>query len=335
VTYVVNRNINYTNICRYRCGFCAFSKGGSRALRGAAYRFDLEEIVARATEAVVAGATEVCLQGGIHPDYTGRTYLEIVAAIKRAQPSLHVHAFSPLEILHGAQTLDLPVDSFLARLRDAGLSTLPGTAAEILCDDVRRVICPDKLTTAEWLHVIGAAHAAGLPTTATIMFGHVDSFHHWASHLLALRDLAARTGGITEFVPLPFVHMGAPLWQRGVSRAGPTYREAVLMHAIGRLALHPVIRNIQTSWVKMGAAGAQHCLMAGANDLGGTLMNESITRAAGGVHGQEFDAERMAELAHSIGRPIRQRTTLYGDPRAHGLVAPARRPVAASLAPSA
>ena len=312
VTYVVNRNINYTNICLYHCGFCAFSKGRSaRSLRGPAYRLDLDEIARRTREAHAAGATEVCLQGGIHPEFTGNTYLEIVAAVKHACPDMHVHAFSPLEITHGARTLGLSLRSFLTDLRAAGLSTLPGTAAEILDDEVRAVICPDKLSSAEWLEVMRSAHAVGLRSTATVMFGHVDSAIHWARHLLAVRELQRETRGFTEFVPLPFVHMEAPLWRRGQARSGPTLREALLMHAVARLVLHPHIRNIQTSWVKMGPEGAALALGAGANDLGGTLMNESITRAAGGVNGQEFDAARIQALAASVGRPARQRTTLY------------------------
>jgi FO synthase len=324
VTYVVNRNINYTNICLYHCGFCAFSKGrGARDLRGPAYTLDLAEIARRTSEAAAAGATEVCLQGGIHPSFTGETYLSIVRAVRQAVPWMHVHAFSPLEIRHGAGTLGLSLADYLSLLREAGLSTLPGTAAEILDDEIRAIICPDKLTTDEWLEVIGTAHAVGLRTTATIMFGHVESPLHWARHLLRVRALQARTGGITEFVPLGFVHMEAPLWRRGATRSGPTFREAVLMHAIARLALHPLIPNIQTSWVKMGARGAAVCLAAGANDLGGTLMNESITRAAGGVHGQELDATRLQELAAALGRPARQRTTLYGQPGPAASVAPA------------
>lgn len=316
VTYVVNRNINYTNICRYHCGFCAFSKGrGSMDLRGPAYNLDLEEIARRTAEAAAAGATEVCLQGGIHPSFTGDTYLSILRAVKAAVPWMHVHAFSPLEIRHGAGTLGLPLTRYLERLRDAGLSTLPGTAAEILDDEIRAVICPDKLTTDEWLEVIDTAHAVGLRTTATIMYGHVEQPVHWARHLLRVRALQARTGGFTEFVPLGFVHMEAPLWRRGQTRCGPTLREALLMHAVSRLVLHPLIRNIQTSWVKMGASGAALCLNAGANDLGGTLMNESITRAAGGVHGQELNASQLTALARQIGRPARQRTTLYGEPQ--------------------
>jgi FO synthase len=312
VSYVINRNINYTNICLYHCGFCAFSKGRSaRSLRGPAYRLDLSEIARRTREAAAAGATEVCLQGGIHPDYTGDTYLEIVAAVKGACPDMHVHAFSPLEISHGASTLKLTLRSYLADLRAAGLSTLPGTAAEILDDEVRAIICPDKLRGGEWLTVMREAHAVGLRSTATIMFGHVDTPLHWARHLLAVRALQRETGGFTEFVPLPFVHMEAPLWRRGLARSGPTLREALLMHALARLALHPHITNIQTSWVKMGPQGAALALRCGANDLGGTLMNESITRAAGGVNGQEFDAAHIVALAEGLGRPARQRTTLY------------------------
>ncbi len=313
VTYVVNRNINYTNICLYKCGFCAFSKGGTKALRGPAYLLGAAEVARRTTEAAERGATEVCLQGGIHPDFTGDTYLGIVAAVKEAVPDMHVHAFSPLEVTHGARTLGLSLEAFLRRLKAAGLSTLPGTAAEILDDEIRAIICPDKLSTAEWLEVMRTAHSIGLRSTATIMFGHVDRPLHWARHLLRLRQLQERTGGFTELVPLPFVHMEAPLWRRGLARPGPTFREAVLMHAVARLALHPRILNIQTSWVKMSPQGAAVCLEAGANDLGGTLMNESITRAAGGVNGQEMTAEELERIASAAGRPIAQRTTLYGD----------------------
>src|SRR5277367_2988445 len=315
VTYVVNRNINYTNICSYKCGFCAFSKGrGSQDLRGPAYLLDLEEIARRVVEARAAGATEVCLQGGIHPSYTGNTYLDIVAAVKAAVPDMHVHAFSPLEITHGAQTLGLSLHEYLSRLRAAGLSSLPGTAAEILDDEVRALICADKINTEEWLAVMRAAHAVGLRSTATIMFGHADHPRHWARHLQRIRALQQDTGGFTEFVPLPFVHMEAPMWRRGMARSGPSFREAILMHAVARLVLHPWIQNIQTSWVKMGTDGAAYCLQGGANDLGGTLMNESITRAAGGVNGQELGPERIATVAAAAGRAARQRTTFYGDP---------------------
>jgi len=316
VTYVINRNINYTNICLYHCGFCAFAKGrGSRSLRGPAYDLDLAEIARRTVEAAEAGATEVCLQGGIHPSYTGDTYLNIVAAVKAAVPAMHVHAFSPLEVWHGAETLGLSLTEFLTRLRKAGLATLPGTAAEILDDEIRAILCPDKLQTEQWLEVMRAAHSVGLRSTATIMFGHVERPVHWARHLLRVRRLQAETGGFTEFVPLPFVHMEAPLWRKGRARSGPTLREAVLMHAIARLVLNPLIPNIQASWVKMGPQGAALCLEAGVNDLGGTLMNESITRAAGGVNGQLLDATELERLAHRLGRPAVQRTTLYGRPQ--------------------
>jgi FO synthase len=314
VTYIVNRNINYTNVCSYRCAFCAFSKGKSADhLRGAAYDLDHDEIARRVTEAWARGATEVCLQGGIHPDYTGDTYLAILRTVKSAVPAMHVHAFSPLEVRHGAATLGIPVQHFLERLRDAGLGSLPGTAAEILDDEIRAVICPDKLTAVEWLDVIGTAHRVGLATTATIMFGHVEGPTHWARHLAAVRDLQAHTGGFAEFVPLPFVHMEAPIYYKGAARRGPTLREAVLMHAVARLALHPLIAHIQVSWVKMGLAGAGACLRAGADDLGGTLMNESISRAAGAAHGQELDPLGMEALIASVGRRPSQRTTLYAD----------------------
>ncbi len=312
VRYVVNRNINYTNICYYRCKFCAFSKGKTHeALRGTPYDLDHAEIVRRSVEAWERGATEVCLQGGIHPDYTGETYVRICEAIKAAVPGMHLHAFSPLEITQGAATLDLSLLDFLTRLKDAGLGTLPGTAAEILDDPVRAVIAPDKIKTAQWLKVVRTAHGLGLRTTSTIMYGHVERPASWARHLLALRDLQAEAGGITEFVPLPFVHMEAPMYLRGLSRKGPTFREAVLMHAVGRLALHPLIPNIQASWVKMGPEGVARCLQAGANDMGGTLMNESISRAAGTEHGQEFPPEAMDALIRRLGRIPQQRDTLY------------------------
>ncbi len=312
VGYVINRNINYTNQCTYHCGFCAFSTGKvALKMRDAPYRLDLDEIAARVVEARERGATEVCLQGGIHPQFTGQSYLDICAAVHAAAPAMHIHAFSPLEVLHGAGTLGLPVKAFLAKLQEAGLSTLPGTAAEILDDEVRAIICPDKLGTREWLDVMADAHSLGLRSTATILYGHVEGPQHWARHLIALRTLQERSGGFTEFVPLPFVAEGAPLYRRGRARPGPTFREAVLMHAVARLVLHPAFQHVQTSWVKMGVAGARLCLSAGADDVGGTLMNESISRAAGGKHGQEFTPARMQALISSAGRIAYQRTTLY------------------------
>ena len=314
VSYAVNRNINYTNMCTYRCRFCAFSRGKSHTdLRGAPYLLDHEEIGRRTAEAWQRGATEVCLQGGIHPSFTGDTYLDICRTVKAAAPAIHVHAFSALEITHGARTLGISVESFLTELRGAGLDTLPGTAAEILDDEVRARLCADKVSTGEWLEVMRTAHRVGLRTTATIMFGHVETPASWARHLLLLRDLQAETGGFTEFVPLPFVHMEAPMYLKGDARPGPTWREAVLMHAVARLALHPHIPNIQASWVKLGQAGAKACLQAGANDLGGTLMNESISRAAGAAHGQELPPAEMDALAAAIGRRTRIRATLYAD----------------------
>ncbi len=332
VRYVVNRNINYTNICYYRCTFCAFSKGKTHeALRGAPYDLDMSEIVRRSEEAWARGATEVCLQGGIHPDYTGATYVNICKAIKAAVPGMHIHAFSPLEVTQGAATLGKTLSEFLADLKDAGLGTLPGTAAEILDDEIRAIICPDKINTQQWVDVARAAHALGLRTTSTIMYGHVESPLNWARHLLVLRDLQAETGGFTEFVPLPFVHMEAPMYLRGMARKGPTLREAVLMHAVARLALHPLITNIQASWVKMGPEGSAMCLQAGANDMGGTLMNESISRAAGTQHGQEFAPEQMESLIGGIGRVPMIRDTTYNpvgnERRAYSFGAPELKPM--------
>ena len=313
-TYVVNRNINYTNVCTYGCKFCAFSKGRhSFESREKPYNLSFDEIAQRTREAWQRGATEVCLQGGIRPGYTGETYLSVVHAVKFAAPDIHVHAFSPLEIWHGATTLGLPLRDYLARLKAAGLGSLPGTAAEILDDEVRAVLCPDKISTAQWLQVMEAAHNVGLKSTATIMLGHVDGYRHWARHLLRVRELQMRTGGFTEFVPLPFVHMEAPIYLRGQSRKGPTFREAVLMHAVARLVLEPFIPNIQASWVKMGPDGAALCLQAGANDMGGVLMDESITRAAGAVHGQQVCADDMQRIIRGAGRVPLQRTTLYGQ----------------------
>ena len=314
VTYVVNRNINYTNVCYFRCQFCAFSKGKmSENLRGKPYDLGLDEIIRRSAEAWDRGATEVCMQGGIHPEYTGQTYLDICSAVKEAVPGIHVHAFSPLEVWQGAATLGVSLEVFLESLQDVGLGTLPGTAAEILDDEIRDTLCPDKLNTGQWLEVMETAHRVGFRTTATIMYGHMESSVNWARHLLRLRALQERTGGFTEFVPLPFVHMEAPIYLKGHARRGPTFREAVLMHAVARLALHPHFTNIQTSWVKMGREGVKACLNAGVNDLGGTLMNESITRAAGSEHGQELAPARMEELIRGCGRVPKQRSTAYGE----------------------
>jgi FO synthase len=315
VSYVVNRNINYTNICYFRCQFCAFSKGKlSENLRGTPYDLGLDEIIRRAQEAWERGATEVCMQGGIHPEYTGETYLNMCRAIRATLPDMHIHAFSPLEVWQGAQTLGISVHDFLVQLKEAGLNTLPGTAAEILDDEVRATLCPDKIRTDEWLHVMEEAHKIGFRTTATIMYGHMEQTKHWARHLLRLKNLQVRTNGFTEFVPLPFVHMEAPIYWKGRARKGPTFREAVLLHAVARLVLYPHITNIQVSWVKLGSEGIKAVLQAGANDLGGTLMNESITRAAGGEFGQELPPEQMEAIISSIGRIPLQRTTLYGSP---------------------
>lgn len=312
ITYVRNCNINYTNICKYRCGFCAFAKGKTAAnLRGPAYRLDADRVAERAREAWSRGATEVCMQGGIHPEYDGNTYLELISAVKKAVPEMHIHAFSPLEVLHGAQTLGLGIREYLTRLHAAGLRSLPGTAAEILDDEVRAILCPDKINTEQWLEVMRTAHEVGLRTTATIMFGHVERPQHWARHLLRIRALQSETGGFTEFVPLPYVHMESPIWHKGNARSGPTLREAVLVHAVSRLVFHTLIPNIQTSWVKMGREGATLCLEAGANDLGGTLMYESITRAAGGINGQLLDDPDLQVITAMVNRPLQQRNTLY------------------------
>jgi len=314
VSYVVTRNIQYTNVCYFRCGFCAFSKGRLAAnLRGAPYLVPHEEIVRRAREAWERGATEVCLQGGIHPAFTGDYYASVVEAIRDELPDLHIHAFSALEVWQGAATLGLPLDDYLARLHSLGLGSLPGTAAEILDDEVRAVICPDKVSTEQWLAVHEAAHRVGLRSNVTIMFGHVEGPRHWARHLLRAREQQERSGGFTELVPLPFVHMEAPMWLQGRARSGPTFGEALLLHAVARLALHPAITNVQASWVKLGPEGVAAALRAGVNDLGGTLMNESISRSAGSEHGQEMAPETMEALIRASGRIPRQRTTLYED----------------------
>ncbi len=312
VTYVVNRNINYTNQCYFRCGFCAFSKGPrSLNLRGDPYLLEIHEVVARSVEAWERGATEVCLQGGIHPEFTGDFYVQVIEAIKAAVPGMHCHGFTPLEVWQGAETLGVTVPDFLRRLRDAGLGTLPGTAAEILDDEVRRFLCPDKITTSQWAEVMITAHGLGLRSTSTMMFGHIDHPRAWANHYEVLREIQRRTGGITEFVPLPFVHMGAPIYLRGRSRPGPTWDEVVLVHAVARIAFDGLIPNIQASWVKLGLDGGARLLGAGCNDLGGTLMDENISRAAGAAHGQLATPEELEAAIRAAGRVPARRNTVY------------------------
>ncbi len=318
VTYVVNRNINYTNMCYFRCGFCAFSKGPkSLNLRGEPYLLTPEEVAGRASEAWLRGATEVCMQGGIHHAFTGDNYVEYLTAVKKEIPQMHVHAFTALEVWQGAETSGISIREFLTTLKEAGLSTLPGTAAEVLDDEIRAIICPDKITTAQWCEVHRIAHSVGLRSNATIMFGTVEGPANWARHLAVVRELhkqiADHQGGLFEFVPLPFVHMAAPIYLKGRARRGPTFEEALKMHAVARIGLNGYIPNIQVSWVKMGVEGAKRALQVGANDLGGTLMDENISRAAGASHGQELRAEGMEELIRSIGRVPRRRSTLYGS----------------------
>ncbi len=313
VTYVANRNINYTNVCTFKCRFCAFSKGPlSLNLRGKPYLLDLDEITRRVAEAEAEGATEVCLQGGIHPDFDGEYYLDVLRAVRAASERIHIHAFTALEVTEGARRSGEPLADYLVRLREAGLRTLPGTAAEILDDEVRAVLCPDKIDTEQWLEAHRVAHSVGLRSNVTIMFGAVEHPVSWARHLVRTRSLQRETGGFTEFVPLPFVHMATPLYLQRRARRGPTFREALLMHAVGRIAYRGTIDNIQVSWVKMGVEGARQCLRAGANDLGGTLMDENISRAAGASHGQRMGADELASLVAPLGRPLVRRTTLYG-----------------------
>jgi FO synthase len=312
VTYVVNRNINYTNLCYFKCGFCAFSKGPkSLNLRGDPYLMGIDEIVERAREACDRGATEVTLQGGIHPDFTGNFYREVVEAIKSGLPDIHVHGFTPLEVWQGAETLGVSVRQFLTELRDAGLGTLPGTAAEVLDDEIRVHLCPDKIRTSQWAEVMITAHELGLRATSTIMFGHIDHPRSWANHLEVIREIQRRTGGFTEMVPLPFVHMGSPIFLRGRSRPGPTWDEVVLIHAVSRVAFDGLIDNIQASWVKLGLDGGARLLDAGCNDLGGTLMGEIITRSAGAEHGQEVTPAEFIEAIVSAGRVPALRNTTY------------------------
>ncbi|MHB8429744.1 MAG: 5-amino-6-(D-ribitylamino)uracil--L-tyrosine 4-hydroxyphenyl transferase CofH [Acidimicrobiales bacterium] len=313
VTFVVNRNINYTNVCTFKCRFCAFSKGPlSLNLRGSPYLLELSEITDRVREADRLGATEVCLQGGIHPKFDGDYYLEVIRAVRAGSPTIHIHGFTALEVTEGARRSGTSLADYLVLLRDAGLKTLPGTAAEILDDPVRAVLCPDKIDTEEWLYAHRTAHGVGLRSNVTIMFGAVEHPRSWARHLVRTRALQMETGGFTEFVPLPFVHMATPLYLQRRSRRGPTFRESLLMHAIGRIAYRGLIDNIQVSWVKLGADGVRQLLRAGVNDLGGTLMDENISRAAGASHGQMMDADGFARMVEPLGRTLVQRTTLYG-----------------------
>ncbi|MGH9250001.1 MAG: 5-amino-6-(D-ribitylamino)uracil--L-tyrosine 4-hydroxyphenyl transferase CofH, partial [Acidimicrobiales bacterium] len=312
VTYVRNRNINYTNVCTFKCRFCGFSKGPlSLNLRGSPYLLTLDDIAQRSHEAWELGATEVCLQGGIHPDFDGDYYVDVARAVKAAVPDIHIHGFTALEVTEGARRLGEPLDTYLRRLMDAGLRSLPGTAAEILDDPVRQILCPDKITTDEWLECHRVAHSVGLRSNVTIMFGAVESPRSWARHLLRTRALQAETGGFTEFVGLPFVHMAAPIYLQRKARRGPTFRETLLMHAVARIAYRGLIDNIQFSWVKLGAVAGTQLLRAGCNDLGGTLMDENISRAAGATHGQEMTPEDFAALVEPLGRTLQERTTLY------------------------
>jgi FO synthase len=313
VTWVANRNINYTNVCTFKCRFCAFSKGPlSLNLRGDPYLLGIDEMQRRVVEAMEVGATEVCLQGGIHPSFDGDYYIDVCKAVKEAAPGIHVHGFTALEVTEGARRLGEPLATYLGRLRAAGLASLPGTAAEILDDGVRALLCPDKIDTDEWLEAHRVAHSIGLRSNITIMFGAIEAPVSWARHLLRTRALQVETGGFTEFVPLPYVHMATPMFLQGKSRRGPTFREALLMHAVARITYGELVPNIQVSWVKMGVGGSRQALAAGANDLGGTLMDENISRAAGASHGQRMDESAFRAIVEPLGRPLAQRTTLYG-----------------------
>jgi len=313
VTYVRNRNINYTNVCTFKCRFCGFSKGPlSLNLRGTPYLLTLDDIAARTAEAWEAGATEVCLQGGIHPSFDGDYYIDVCRAVHAAAPGIHIHGFTALEVTEGARRLGEPLADYIRRLADAGLRTLPGTAAEILDEPVRRILCPDKITTDEWLECHRVAHHVGLRSNVTMMFGAVEQPVSWARHLVRTRELQRETHGFTEFVGLPFVHMAAPIYLQHQARRGPTFRETLLIHAVARIAYRGDIDHIQASWVKVGPAGARQLLQAGCDDLGGTLINENISRAAGASHGQAFSESDFRAIVEPLERPLAQRSTLYG-----------------------
>jgi FO synthase len=314
VTFVKNRNINYTNQCYYKCGFCGFSKGPkSLDLKEIPYSLEPKEVVNRAKEAYETGATEVCLQGGIHPNYTGEFYINLVKQIKEVIPDMHIHGFTPLEIWQGAETINKSVEEYLLMLKDVGLNTLPGTAAEILDDRIRKYLCPDKITSKQWAYVMEVAHSIGIKSTATIMFGHIDDIESWTNHYSLIRKLQNRTKGFTEIVPLPFVHMGSPIYLQGKSMPGPTWDEVLLIHSLGRIYFHNFIDNIQASWVKLGHDGSLKLLEAGVNDLGGTLINENISRASGASHGQETTDLEFIDLIHKANKKPYLRNTLYTD----------------------
>jgi FO synthase len=311
VTYVVNRNINFTNVCYVGCRFCAFAQ---RRTDADAYSLSLEEVADRAQQAWDLGATEVCMQGGIDPELPATAYFDLATAVVQRVPGMHVHAFSPMEVVNGVARTGLSIEDFLLKAREAGLGSLPGTAAEILDDEIRWVLTKGKLPTRTWIEVITTAHRIGLPTTSTMMYGHVDHPRHWVAHLRVLSRIQEETGGFTEFVPLPFVHTSAPIYLAGVARPGPTHRDNLAVHAMARILLHGRIPNIQTSWVKLGVDGTRAMLRAGANDLGGTLMEETISRMAGSEHGSAKTVAELEEIGAGIGRPVRQRTTTYGRP---------------------
>ena len=314
VTFVKNRNINYTNQCYFKCGFCGFSKGPkSLNLKEKPYNLEPQEVVKRSVEAFNDGASEVCLQGGIHPEYTGKFYLELVKQIKKEVPDLHIHGFTPLEIWQGAETINLSVEDYLTLLKDAGLNTLPGTAAEILDNRIREYLCPDKITSEQWGYVMEVAHSLEIKSTATIMFGHIDDIKSWVNHFDLIKRIQKRTKGFTEIVPLPFVHMGSPIFLQGKSMPGPTWDEVTLIHALARIYFHGSIDNIQASWVKLGHDGASKLLHAGVNDLGGTLINENISRASGADHGQHTTDIEFVELIEKSNKKPFLRNTLYTE----------------------